>query len=128
MLVGKCFWLMLRRPPRSTRTDTLLPYTTLDNGTGDELPPEIGKGARLKLGIQLGDEVSLVLTGLAAQQRGTSTTASANVHPTALLGAPLPAETRDYIATAHSEPAPTRSEEPTPKLKSLMRISDGVIC
>src|SRR3546814_9904927 len=24
-----CFFLMLRRPPRSTRTDTLLPYTTL---------------------------------------------------------------------------------------------------
>src|SRR3546814_4918232 len=49
----------------------------------------------------------LVLTGLAAQQRGTSTTASANVHPTALLGATLPAETRDYIATANSEPALT---------------------
>src|SRR3546814_13945828 len=26
--VGVCF-LMIRRPPRSTRTDTLLPYTTL---------------------------------------------------------------------------------------------------
>src|SRR3546814_14136003 len=24
-----CFFLMIRRPPRSTRTDTLLPYTTL---------------------------------------------------------------------------------------------------
>src|SRR3546814_18604344 len=24
-----CFFLMLRRPPRSTRTDTLFPYTTL---------------------------------------------------------------------------------------------------
>src|SRR3546814_8455024 len=24
-----CFFLMRRRPPRSTRTDTLLPYTTL---------------------------------------------------------------------------------------------------
>src|SRR3546814_12780336 len=24
-----CFFLMKRRPPRSTRTDTLLPYTTL---------------------------------------------------------------------------------------------------
>src|SRR3546814_3599688 len=31
-LVGLCllfFFLMLRRPPRSTRTDTLFPYTTL---------------------------------------------------------------------------------------------------
>src|SRR3546814_13775319 len=24
-----CFFLMIRRPPRATRTDTLLPYTTL---------------------------------------------------------------------------------------------------
>src|SRR3546814_11727329 len=24
-----CFFLMIRRPPRSTRTDTLVPYTTL---------------------------------------------------------------------------------------------------
>src|SRR3546814_14562406 len=28
MLVG-VFFLMIRRPPRSTRTDTLFPYTTL---------------------------------------------------------------------------------------------------
>src|SRR3546814_13787203 len=29
-----CFFLMIRRPPRSTRTDTLLPYTTLFRSTG----------------------------------------------------------------------------------------------
>src|SRR3546814_12927400 len=32
MLVADCFlffFLMIRRPPRSTRTDTLFPYTTL---------------------------------------------------------------------------------------------------
>src|SRR3546814_6468419 len=29
MLVCRCFFLMIRRPPRSTRTDTLFPYTTL---------------------------------------------------------------------------------------------------
>src|SRR3546814_15961747 len=32
------FFLMIRRPPRSTRTDTLFPYTTLfrsKNGTGE---------------------------------------------------------------------------------------------
>src|SRR3546814_4091175 len=28
------FFLMIRRPPRSTRTDTLFPYTTLDRGPG----------------------------------------------------------------------------------------------
>src|SRR3546814_465469 len=30
---------MIRRPPRSTRTDTLFPYTTLFRST-DRLPPE----------------------------------------------------------------------------------------
>src|SRR3546814_10380421 len=33
------FFLMIRRPPRSTRTDTLFPYTTLFRSTGDGLPP-----------------------------------------------------------------------------------------
>src|SRR3546814_3429067 len=27
--MSDCFFLMIRRPPRSTRTDTLFPYTTL---------------------------------------------------------------------------------------------------
>src|SRR3546814_14963046 len=29
VLVFRIFFLMIRRPPRSTRTDTLFPYTTL---------------------------------------------------------------------------------------------------
>src|SRR3546814_3555815 len=29
-----CFFLMIRRPPRSTRTDTLFPYTTLFRSQG----------------------------------------------------------------------------------------------
>src|SRR3546814_19840968 len=29
LFVVVCFFLMIRRPPRSTRTDTLVPYTTL---------------------------------------------------------------------------------------------------
>src|SRR3546814_7283589 len=29
VIVGVFFFLMIRRPPRSTRTDTLFPYTTL---------------------------------------------------------------------------------------------------
>src|SRR3546814_19379120 len=31
-----CFFLMIRRPPRSTRTDTLFPYTTLFRSQADE--------------------------------------------------------------------------------------------
>src|SRR3546814_14692759 len=39
-----CFvFLMIRRPPRSTRTDTLFPHTTLFRscgGTGRRVPPD----------------------------------------------------------------------------------------
>src|SRR3546814_15162413 len=31
------FFLMIRRPPKSTRTDTLFPYTTLFRSTGHRL-------------------------------------------------------------------------------------------
>src|SRR3546814_13386833 len=40
------FFLMLRRPPRSTRTDTLFPYTTLFRSVIFERAPE----ARLEFG------------------------------------------------------------------------------
>src|SRR3546814_1273405 len=48
------FFLMIRRPPRSTRTDTLFPYTTLfrsaardarDRVAGEHLPAEAPDGA-----------------------------------------------------------------------------------
>src|SRR3546814_14779740 len=32
---------MIRRPPGSTRTDTLFPYTTLFRSVGDDQPPAI---------------------------------------------------------------------------------------
>src|SRR3546814_14674585 len=34
LLIGCVFFLMIRRPPRSTRTDTLFPYTTLFRSQG----------------------------------------------------------------------------------------------
>src|SRR3546814_5352005 len=37
---------MIRRPPRSTRTDTLFPYTTLFRSRGSHRPPEPGQTAR----------------------------------------------------------------------------------
>src|SRR3546814_12041070 len=53
------FFLMIRRPPRSTRTDTLFPYTTLFRS-----PPPAGNPHRT---------VSL---GYAGQGRGTPLVAS----------------------------------------------------
>src|SRR3546814_18591043 len=64
---------MIRRPPRSTRTDTLFPYTTLFRSYG----------ARLALGIDLDDDWTLRLTimgqiqktnGSFAQERSNAVT------------------------------------------------------
>src|SRR3546814_11296445 len=35
------FFLMIRRPPRSTRTDTLFPYTTLFRSVWNRIAPEV---------------------------------------------------------------------------------------
>src|SRR3546814_19703309 len=43
--VSFLFFLMLRRPPRSTRTDTLFPYTTLFRSTIQPAPPLRGTRA-----------------------------------------------------------------------------------
>src|SRR3546814_19424464 len=39
------FFLMIRRPPRSTLTDTLFPYTTLFRSARDPLRPELRRAA-----------------------------------------------------------------------------------
>src|SRR3546814_17031363 len=39
---------MIRRPPRSTRTDTLFPYTTLFRAEYRIVPVDIGKGAQFE--------------------------------------------------------------------------------
>src|SRR3546814_19674331 len=59
---GVVFCLMIRRPPRSTRTDTLLPYTTLFRsavgGEDDELAClQVGGDAFLPIGQDAGDGV-----------------------------------------------------------------------
>lgn len=86
-------------------------YYRLDNGTGNSLPREINQGGRARLGFDFGEQASLVLTGLVARQRGTSTTVSANVDPTGFFGASLQPETREYVATANSEPQLTTDTE-----------------
>src|SRR3546814_15620673 len=39
------FFLMIRRPPRSTRTDTLFPYTTLFRSLAEQIPPDARRDA-----------------------------------------------------------------------------------
>src|SRR3546814_13516202 len=49
-LIFVVFFLMIRRPPRSTRTDTLFPYTTLFGSAGlHGTVVEVGFGSGLNL-------------------------------------------------------------------------------
>src|SRR3546814_3686758 len=93
-----CFFLMIRRPPRSTRTDTLFPYTTLFRSLGvtvQTLTPAVARQ------LQLND----------ASIRGVVIAA---VDPSS-----------DAAAEGLR---PGRSEEHTSELQSLMRISYAVFC
>src|SRR3546814_6894967 len=61
------FFLRIRRPPRSTRTDTLFPYTTLFRSLLDFLGPEDGDRHRhilQALGAALRGHDDRVVVGL----------------------------------------------------------------
>src|SRR3546814_17184472 len=55
------FFLMIRRPPRSTRTDTLFPYTTLVDGDLHEPGGAEGNGVLNALGEALRQRFHLLL-------------------------------------------------------------------
>src|SRR3546814_4493590 len=82
---------MIRRPPRSTRTDTLFPYTTLFRSIPAAV---VSMGVLRLLGGGTILENNIVQTGASA-------------------------------GSSIDEP---RSEEHTPELQSLMRISYAVFC
>src|SRR3546814_3376324 len=106
---------MIRRPPRSTRTDTLFPYTTLFRSTvpleGEALPSSDFC------------EKLLEMPGQGRNRAGPGTSlAEANEEekPTMKL-TPQQLETFDREGYL-------RSEEHTSELQSLMRISYAVFC
>src|SRR3546814_7959824 len=92
------FFLMIRRPPRSTRTDTLFPYTTL-----------------FRSATQCGGVSMRLIVGL-----GLNKLAWAGFFM-GLVFAALPAGAVENAPVA-------RSEEHTSELQSLMRISYAVFC
>src|SRR3546814_1337135 len=101
---------MIRRPPRSTRTDTLFPYTTLFRSNG------LAIGAGLRLGENI---VYYVLTAFSVTYLTEVTGQGKQVALDALL----------IGAAAELIAIPLfRSEEHTSELQSLMRISYAVFC
>src|SRR3546814_2025818 len=92
---------MIRRPPRSTRTDTLLPYTTLfRSGVAD-----VGCVVHVA-----GEDRVAAAAGCAAH------------------GGPGGHVVPDHVRRPHRAGHHARSEEHTSELQSLMRISYAVFC
>src|SRR3546814_5218951 len=106
---------MIRRPPRSTRTDTLFPYTTLFRSRIGE---EGVVGARLLQREALRLEVTAAQRVL--QRRHDLETEFLRIIPAGGLG-----RVRVGMVVAHVD---VRSEEHTSELQSLMRISYAVFC
>src|SRR3546814_6606867 len=92
------FLLMIRRPPRSTRTDTLFPYTTLFRSGGAHRPsPQPWQGR-----VPRESTASAGSSGRSCRSRGPGRKPSLRER--------------------------SRSEEHTSELQSLMRISYAVFC
>src|SRR3546814_9882641 len=97
---------MILRPPRSTRTDTLFPYTTLFRSQSTPNPPSD------KLGDKPGDNPD-EKPGNKPDDRPGDT----------------PGDKPDNKPGPRPVPPPRpRSEEHTSELQSLMRISYAVLC
>src|SRR3546814_19697903 len=62
------FFLMIRRPPRSTRTDTLFPYTTLFRSYQAAMPAWLGWVAVLLLALYLAAYPALAAWGARSEE------------------------------------------------------------
>src|SRR3546814_17457302 len=115
------FFLMIRRPPRSTRTDTLVPYTTLFRSPGT------GKTYVTARAI-----LSLVRKGYRVGVSSNSHEAIRNVLMACLKaydeGAPIENLSIAHKVSGGGDGYPARSEEHMSELQSLMRISYAVFC
>src|SRR3546814_10802476 len=96
---------MIRRPPRSTRTDTLFPYTTLFRSSTPH------------------DHLVRTRAGVVLDQRQRRDSLFRWRHARRRFQRP-----RLCIATTWLVLAVVRSEEHTSELQSLMRISYAVFC
>src|SRR3546814_4733207 len=98
---------MIRRPPRSTRTDTLFPYTTLFRSGG--MVELFGPDRRHQ----------------AEEAEHHRTENAENGDRPKMVGADMNARPQQHC---EPEREPDRSEEHTSELQSLMRISYAVFC
>src|SRR3546814_5865047 len=108
---------MIRRPPRSTRTDTLFPDTTLFRS----IAMELSNGDHpLADALLFAAGRSPNITALGLDDVGVTTGPDGAVK--------VDAENRTSVASIFAVGDVTRSEEHTSELQSLMRISYAVFC
>src|SRR3546814_10479471 len=127
---------MIRRPPRSTRTDTLFPYTTLFRSgvvEHDQAAALLGVRVRVLLeGRRLLRVVLEHLSGLVGLgARGQFLQPGAQVVGVVLgeADARVVVQVVEQVEQRVVDPAAEhRSEEHTSELQSLMRISYAVFC
>src|SRR3546814_4194804 len=114
---------MIRLPPRSTRTDTLFPYTTLFRSVRCPDLVEIAGGDARRI-ITVADVQGAAETGARTGAENIKAEGGFKLRWDKLgeFGR-LAAEGRFSIPVAQ-----TRSEEHTSELQSLMRISYAVFC
>src|SRR3546814_15823453 len=121
------FFLMIRRPPRSTPTDTLFPYTTLFRSPFGRFPP---KYKFLSVPVMNSSPFSPARSTDArhpvpARLRLFRIAVRTHSPPCRRASA---ARLRQLSGQARRSPPKTRSEEHTSELQSLMRISYAVFC
>src|SRR3546814_4176782 len=110
---------MIRRPPRSTLTDTLFPYTTLFQSDRAGCATASVRGDR-----------GFCATGDATDRHGIGVYAPDRRHAPRPVPHPIRkrAGWRDRARDRSARSDPSRSEEHTSELQSLMRISYAVFC
>src|SRR3546814_5365621 len=122
---------MIRRPPRSTRTDTLFPYTTLfrsrvEDGDLEQDRQAAGQRIDLLLLIELQHlllQAGLVFLVLVLKHLHLRLKRAHRRH-----GGELLLRDREHQRTDDEGEQDDRAEEHTPELKSLMRNSYAVCC
>src|SRR3546814_17285481 len=122
---------MLRRTPRSTRTDTLFPYPTLfrSGSVGLSVSSESALAAGVVMGIMIipfisslsDDVMNAVPQSLRDGSYALGATRSETIRQV-VFPAALPGIVGAFLL------AVSRSEEHTSELQSLMRISYAVFC
>src|SRR3546814_5517228 len=108
------FFFMLRQPPRSTRTDTLVPYTTRCRSQVKKLVKQIGQ--ELMQDPEQGPHILETLKMQGVEQFGDFAV-QIRMKMMTKPGEQFVIRRRAY-----------RSEEHTSELQSLMRISYAVFC